>query len=88
MPRVIVVRAHVALDPAHHRQQLAREVGAHVGPQPGNLHICSTPRICCRLQSINFLSSAKDPLKMVVPLVRAKSACSPGVSICHSTLWS
>ena len=50
VPRVIVVRAHMALDAAHHRQQLAREVGAHVGPQPCDLHIRGAPRICCRLQ--------------------------------------
>ena len=50
VPGVVVVHAHVALDAAHHRQQLAREVGAHVGPQPRDLQVRGAPRIRCRLR--------------------------------------
>ena len=53
MPGVVIVRAHMALDAAHHRQQLAREVGAHIGPQPRYLHIRGAPSIRCRLHRKN-----------------------------------
>lgn len=49
VPRVVIVRADVALDAAHHRQQLAREVRAHVGAQPCKLRVRCAPRVCCRL---------------------------------------
>ena len=48
--RVAVVQAHVALDAAHHRQQLAREVLPHVGAEPGDLRICGSPRVGRRLR--------------------------------------
>lgn len=56
MSRIIIVHAHMPLYPAHHRQQLAREVGAHVGPQPCDLRVCCPPCICRCLQTREILS--------------------------------
>ena len=57
---VVVIDTHVALDAAHHPQQLAREVRPHVGPQPGHLRVCSAPRVRRSLQKSHCRQHTTD----------------------------